>query len=133
MEEGYDVAVTTRWQGGIRFSGYNPLKLVLNFFFQQFFRLLYWTKLTDLTYAYRVYRTEIVKEIRWEENGFPFLFETILKPLRLGYHAAEVKAPWMARTEGASHNSFAQTAKYAVTGLHIRFQSTKTMVYTAAQ
>ena len=133
MEEGYDIAATTRWQGGVRFNGYDPIKLVLNFCFQQFFRLLYWTKLTDLTYAYRVYRTDIVKRIRWEENGFPFLFETLLKPLRLGYRTAEVKAPWIARTEGASHNSFSQTLKYVHIGLRLRFQPKSKMLYTAAQ
>lgn len=133
MEEGCDIAVTTRWRGGVRFQGYDPIKLVLNFCFQQFFRILYWTRLSDLTYAYRIYRTPIIKKIRWEESGFPFLFESIVKPLRLGYRVQEVRAPWLSRHEGASHNSFAQTAKYAITGLRVRFQPTSKMLYTTDQ
>src|SRR3989338_5901218 len=81
VEKGADIAVTTRWRRGARFKGYDPLKFVLNFIFQQIFRLLYWTPLSDLTYAYRVYRTPIVQTIRWEESGFPFLFESILKQI----------------------------------------------------
>ena len=129
MQNGADIAATTRWRGGVRFKGYDPLKLVLNFCFQNFFRILFWTRLTDLTYAYRIYRTEIVKHIRWEEDGFPFLFESIVKPLRLGYSVVEIKAPWISRHEGMSHNSFWQTADYFRVGITVRFQSKKKMVY----
>ncbi len=129
MELGADIVATTRWRGGVRFKGYDPIKLVLNYCFQNFFRILYWTDLTDLTYAYRVYRTEIVKRIRWEEPKFPFLFESIVKPLRLGYSIVEIKAPWISRNEGVSHNSFWQTADYLRVGLKVRFQSKKNMVY----
>jgi len=129
MQGGADIAATTRWRGGVRFKGYDPLKLVLNFCFQNFFRLLFWTRLTDLTYAYRIYRTPIVKHICWEEFGFPFLFESIVKPLRLGYSVVEIQAPWRSRHEGVSHNSFWQTADYLRVGLRVRFQSKKKMVY----
>src|SRR3989344_1415502 len=130
---GADIAVTTRWRRGARFKGYDPLKFVLNFIFQQIFRLLYWTPLSDLTYAYRIYCTPIVRAIRWEESGFPFLFESILKPLRLGYKVAEVDAPWIARTEGVSHNSFKQTFSYTWVGFRVRFQRKAKMIYTVAQ
>lgn len=127
IDKGYDVVATSRWRGGARFSGYDPIKFVLNFIFQHFFRILYWTKLTDLTYAYRAYRAPVLKTIAWEETGFPFLFESILKPLRLGYRVTEVEAPWRARQEGVSHNSFMQTFAYTWTGLSIRFQRTSKM------
>ncbi|MBI4093787.1 glycosyltransferase family 2 protein [Candidatus Kaiserbacteria bacterium] len=133
IDEGYDIVATSRWRGRARFSGYDPLKLLLNFFFQHFFRLLYWTSLTDLTYAYRAYRAPVLKAIRWEEMGFPFLFESILKPLRLQYRATEVEAPWHRRREGVSHNSFWQTCAYTWTGLRVRFQSRKKMLYSGAQ
>ncbi len=133
IDEGYDVAATSRWKGGARFSGYDPVKYILNFFFQRFFRILYWTSLTDLTYAYRAYRAPVLKNVAWEETGFPFLFESILKPLRLGFRVTEVEAPWRRRREGVSHNSFWQTFAYTWAGLRIRFQRKKRMVYTAAQ
>lgn len=128
MDGGADVVATTRWGGGARFSGYDPLKFVLNFCFQQFFRLLFWTPLTDLTFGYRAYRTEIVHRIRWEELRFPIFFEAILKPLRLGYRVEEVATPWVARTEGVSHNSLGQTIDYTRVGLSLRFRATKTFV-----
>ncbi len=123
MEEGYDIVATTRWQKGARFQGYNLIKLLFNYFFQLFFRWLYWTDLTDLTYAYRCYKTEIVKKIKWEEPGFPFLFETIIKPIRLGYKVAEVKASWHARKEGVSHASAREIISYFKLGIKVRFAS----------
>lgn len=133
IESGVDVVATTRWRGGARFTGYSPIKLVLNFLFQRTFRVLYRTDLTDLTYAYRVYRADVLKRIHWEETGFPFLLESILKPLLLGYRIIEIEAPWHARSEGASHNSFAQTAFYTWTGLRLRFQARNKMLYSEAQ
>lgn len=131
--EGFDIVAASRWKGGARFSGYNPLKFMLNFIFQHFFRVLYWTSLTDLTYAYRAYRADVLKTIVWEEMGFPFLFESIVKPLRIGYRVAEVEAPWRARREGVSHNSFMQTFAYTWTGLRIRFQRVSKMRYSERQ
>lgn len=127
IEGGSDIAVTSRWRGGARFSGYDPLKLFLNRGFQLLFRLLYWTDLTDLTYAYRAYKTPVLKSIRWEESKFPFLFESILKPLRLRYRVAEIEAPWRARREGVSHNSFGQTFDYVRVGLKVRFMPVRSM------
>lgn len=129
----FDVVATSRWKGGARFKGYDPLKFALNFIFQHIFRTLYWTNLTDLTYAYRAYRAPVLKTTRWEESGFPFLFESILKPLRLGYRVTEVEAPWRARREGVSHNSFMQTFFYTWVGFRIRFQSVRKMRYSAPQ
>lgn len=121
LESNADIAATTRWKGGARFAGYNPIKLILNYFFQIFFRLLYGTTLTDLTYAYRAYKTEVLQSIIWEHQGFPFLFETIVKPLRLKYRVTEVNAPWKARTEGVSHANWKQIIAYAKVGIRIRF------------
>lgn len=133
LDDGFDIAATSRWIGGARFRGYDPLKLIFNFFFQHLFRILYWTDLTDLTYAYRAYRRDVITNIRWEETRFPFLFETIVKPLRLGYRVAEVPAPWVARTEGVSHNSFKQTFDYFWLGIRVRLQRAKEIGYSGQQ
>lgn len=133
IDDGYDIVATSRWRGGARFSGYDPTKLVLNWGFQFFFRILYRSSLTDLTYAYRAYKTEVLKSIVWEELKFPFLFESIVKPLRLGYKATEIEAPWRARTEGVSHNSLVQTLDYVRVGLRVRFQKAARIRYSASK
>ena len=108
----------TRWKSGAGFEGYDPIKLVLNKIFQAFFALLYRVRLSDLTFAYRIFPTELVRSIRWED---PFLFETIVKPLRLGVEVVEVPSTWRVRTEGVSHNTFFTNFFYFRIGLKTLF------------
>jgi len=124
LEEGYDMATATRWRKGFALNGYNPVKMTLNFLFQQVFRVIYLTRLSDLTYGYRAFRTEVVKSIRWEEPRHPFFFETMLKPLRLGYRIAEVDAPWeifITRKSSTGRAKSKDLLAYIRVGLHNRF------------
>ena len=122
-EQGFDIVTATRWTQKDAFQGYDPLKYRLNWVFQQIIRLLYGTKLSDLTLAFRIFKTEWVKNIRWEELKHPFLLETILKPMRLGATVAEVPTVWRAREEGVSHNTFLQNFVYFRIAVKTRFSS----------
>lgn len=119
---GYDVVTATRWAGKGGFKGYQPLKYVLNWVFQRCFRLLYGTSLSDLTYGFRIFKTELVKKIAWEELRHPFLLETILKPLRLGARTLEIPTKWRSRQEGVSHNTFWQNFVYLRIAFRTRFR-----------
>ncbi len=123
MQEGsWDIVASSRWIKGGGFTGYNPAKWFLNYLFQTFFRILYWTKLTDLTFAYRLYRRDALQNIRWEELKHPFLLECLLKPLRRGAKVIEIPCSWQARPEGTSANSFLETFKYLRIAFKARFQ-----------
>ena len=115
------IITASRWRKGGGFSNYNKIKLVCNFIFERLIALLYFSKLTDLTYAYRIFPSELMKKIQWEELKHPFFLETALKPLRLGVQFIEIPAHWTARTEGVSQNSFWANFKYFKTALHNRF------------
>jgi glycosyltransferase involved in cell wall biosynthesis len=121
--QGYDIATATRWAHSGGFHGYNPLKHLLNLAFQKGFGLLYGTALSDLTYGFRIFKTEWVKKIEWEEQRHAFLLETILKPMRLGARVAEVPTIWRNRTEGISHNHLLQHLAYFRIGFKTRFRS----------
>jgi hypothetical protein len=119
------VITASRWLAGGGFDGYSRVKLVSNFVFQKLFSLLYGVRLTDMTYGYRIFPTPLLKSIAWEEVRHPFLFETILKPLRLGVRVREVASPWKARIEGESQNSFFRNFAYLAIGLKVRFYPRK--------
>lgn len=122
MREGNsDIVAASRWIRGGGFTGYSTVKWLLNWGFQQVFRWLYWCQVTDLTYAYRLYKRDVLAGIRWEELKHPFLLESLLKPLRLGARLAEVPALWRARTEGTSGNSLWATFKYLRIATRVRF------------
>jgi glycosyltransferase involved in cell wall biosynthesis len=122
------IVTASRWRDGGGFSGYSKTKLVCNWLFQRFFALLYGTALSDLTFAYRILPTRLVQSIRWEELRHPFLFETIIKPLRLGVPVREISSAWRARREGESQNTFLRNFAYFRIGLATRFASTQAIL-----
>jgi glycosyltransferase involved in cell wall biosynthesis len=117
----WDIVAGSRWLEGGGFEGYSRLKLALNFLFQKLFRILYRTNLTDLTYAYRLYRRRVLEGIVWEELRHPFLLECLLKPLRRGARVTEVPCVWRVRGEGQSANTLLQTLRYLRTAVKTRF------------
>lgn len=104
-QEGWDIVATTRWTGG-GFQGYNPIKLIANWLFQKSIGMLYRTNLTDLTFGYRIWRTDSLRGHSWEELRHPFLLECLLRPLLRGASSTEIPVRWTARIEGESHNPF---------------------------
>ena len=124
-QNGYDIVTCTRWHKTASFKGYNPIKLILNKIFQGIFRLMYRTKLTDLTFAFRIYKTDILKKIKWTELKHPFLFECLIKPMRLGYSIKEIPSNWKTREEGVSQNTFMTNFVYIYTGLKTLLTSKK--------
>lgn len=115
------IVTASRWRRRGDFHGYSRVKLVANWIFQRIFSLLYGTRLSDMTYGYRIFPTKLVQEIRWEELRHPFLFETIVKPLRLGTPVVEIPSTWKCRDEGESQNTFLRNFEYFRTGLKVRF------------
>jgi len=127
-QEGYDVVTATRWSQDGGFQGYSPVKYALNWAFQRMFRLLYGVSLSDLTYGFRIFKAEWVKNIAWEELRHAFLLETILKPLRLGAKVVEIPTVWRTRQEGSSHNPFLQNFVYFRTAFKTRFTNQRQLL-----
>ena len=74
-----------------------------------------------MTYGYRIFPTELIRKIKWQELKHPFLLETILKPLLMKINIIEIPSKWEARLEGTSQNSFLQNFEYIKTAILIRF------------
>jgi hypothetical protein len=117
------IVTASRWTQSGQFQGYNLLKLLLNKVFQSFFSILYGTKLSDMTFGFRIFPRSVIQKIEWEEVRHPFLFETLIKPLRLGIPVVEVASKWAARDEGESQNTFFRNFDYFRIGFKVRFQS----------
>lgn len=122
------IVTATRWRASGGFQGYSKIKLLCNWAFQRFFSLLYGVRLSDMTFAYRIFPTKLVQSIQWEELRHAFLFETLVKPLRLGIQVVEIPSVWRARTEGESQNTFLLNFVYFRTGLKTRFASRQSIL-----
>ncbi len=115
----------SRWMKGCRFYDYGKTKRFLNFCAQNFLKVLYMRNLTDFTIPVQIAPSELYKSIKFEAEGFPFLLEMVLKPIRLGYEFTEIPTNCYVRTEGKSNNSRKQTFDYLKTAIHIRFMPKK--------
>jgi len=126
------IIAASRWLRAGSFQGYSTVKLILNWIFQMLFAVLYGKRLTDMTYAYRIYPTKLVQSVRWEELRHPFLLEALVKPLRLGVEVIEIPSVWKARTEGASQNTFFRNFVYFRTGFKTRLLSKRSILKAEA-
>jgi len=122
------IITASRWLKGGKFEGYNHLKWLLNYIFQNFFSLIYGVRLTDMTFGFRIFPTKLVRSIHWEELRHPFLFETLIKPIRLGVEVIEIPSSWKARIEGESQNTFFRNFSYFKIGLKVRFCSKESLL-----
>ena len=111
-ETGADIVCASRWMPGGGFTGYDPFKLVLNYSYNLIFRTLYRTSIHDITFGYKLIRTEILRKVQWEYGTHEFCSEVLLRPLRLGYRAVEVPTKWVKRPEGESKMTFARNFRF---------------------
>lgn len=100
--DGCDIITASRWCKDGSFTDYGPAKKLLNFIFQRIFATLYGVRLTDMTYGYRIFRTDVMRKVKLRELRHPFFLESLVKPLRLGCTVRELPARWERRTEGES-------------------------------
>ncbi len=124
-EDSNVIATTSRRLKGCTFYGYNPIRKKLNSLAQVFLRVLFGSRLTDLTNPVQIVPTELYQSINYESTGYTILLELMLKPLRLkkvlGYTFKEFPVNCYARKDGKSGNSFINTLAYLPMALHIRF------------
>jgi dolichol-phosphate mannosyltransferase len=118
-ETGADVVCASRWMGGGGFSGYNPVKLILNLAYNLIFRTLYRTSIHDITFGYKLIRSEVLRQVNWEYGTHEFCAELLLRPLRLGYTAVEVPTQWVKRPEGDSKMTFMRNFRFVSAAWHI--------------
>lgn len=119
---GCDGVIANRWLPGGGFTNYDPLKLVLNWIFQEIFSVLFWTKLGDLTFGFKILSRQIVEQVRWEATLHETCIETTVKPLRMGFRIEQVPSVWVGRREGVSVNTFFRNFRYVRLALKVLFQ-----------
>lgn len=117
------IICTSRWIKKNSFKNYNLVKLICNKIFQILVKLLFDTKLTDLTYGFRAYPRSYIKKMKLIEKKHPIMLEAILMPIKEKKKTIEIPTTWKARVEGKSNNSFMENFYYFKTLFRIFFQS----------
>lgn len=115
------VVTASRWMKGGSFTGYNKVKQVCNAVFEKMLSVIFFTRLNDLTYGFRLFPTALLQAIDWKELRHPFFLETSVAPLRLGIPFEQIPANWKPRPEGDSQNGFFANFRYFKTAFRVRF------------
>lgn len=119
VDTGCDGVIANRWLPGGGFTNYDPLKYVLNFIFQNVFRVLFWTKLGDLTYGFKILSKKMTQSIAWEGTLHEICIETTVKPIKQGFQMEQVPSVWVGRKEGQSVNTFFRNFRYVRTAFRV--------------
>jgi dolichol-phosphate mannosyltransferase len=122
VETGCDGVIANRWLPGGGFTDYDPLKLVLNWIFQKIFSVLFWTRLGDLTFGFKILSRKVVENVRWESTLHETCIETTVKPLKMGFYIEQVPSVWVGRREGVSVNTFLRNFRYVKLALKVLFE-----------
>lgn len=124
-----DITIVSRHTKESRIEeGYDKLKLAWNVLAQKYCSVLYQSKLTDYTYAYRICPTRYYHAVQWEELKHPFALEGTLKFLRLGIPFHEIPGNQI----GGSQSGYAETMLYLPVSLRIRFMRKKKILKPGA-
>lgn len=102
-EKNCDIVIGSRFVKGGGIVNYPLKKLILNITFQYIFRLLFLTKIKDLTCGYKLLKKEIINKYKWTSRYQDIGSETTLRPLRGKDYLEEVATVWT-RKKGEKHS-----------------------------
>ncbi len=97
-----DAAFASRFVPGGGMVGVPWLRAWLSRIGNLVFRLLFWTRLRDLTTGLRAYRTDLVRRLGFRAKGFEAQLEISVRLIRRGAHIAEVPLLLKDRAAGTS-------------------------------
>ena len=101
-----------RWIVKNGFKNYGLIKFLANFAFQKLIKFFYNYKISDFTFAYRIYPKNSLKNYKIEELRHGFALEILLYPIKQGYRVISTPSKWRKREEGISSITFLSYISY---------------------
>lgn len=95
--ENLPVIYGSRFKNQKKPAGMRGLYILANHFFTWLTNLLYGSRLTDEGTCYKMFQTDVIKNINLKAKGFDFCPEITAKVLKAGYKIAEVPIRYQAR------------------------------------
>ncbi|MEO6872641.1 MAG: polyprenol monophosphomannose synthase [Chthoniobacterales bacterium] len=109
LENGSDVALGSRYAGGIRVMNWPVRRLLLSLFAGCYTRFFTGLSLRDPTSGFKAIRSRVLRVMDWDKftaNGYGFIIEFHFLAVRRGFHISEVPIVFTERCRGASKMSF---------------------------
>ena len=124
IEEGFDCVFGSRFIKGAKVTNYPWFKLVVNRIVNRMIQIMFWTRHNDLTNAFKLYRTHVVRECGpYKSSHFNLTIEMSLSALIRRYSIASEPVNWYGRTAGVSNLRITQMGRrYLVVLLRMFFE-----------
>ncbi|MGB7346472.1 MAG: glycosyltransferase family 2 protein [Pirellulaceae bacterium] len=124
INEGYDCVFGSRFVEGAKVSRYPKGKLVVNRIVNTVVQWMFWTKMNDLTNAFKAYRREVVQTCGpYKACHFNITLEMSLSALIGGYKIIQIPIGWEGRTWGSTNLQMTEMGRrYLCTLLMLFFQ-----------
>lgn len=106
IAEGHDGAIGSRFSYESTLLNYPFFKIFCNRSFHLLVNLFLPLRIRDISNNLKLYRAEIFKSLRIDQDNFAANVETGLKPLLAGYDIKEVPISWINRTVDMGTSSF---------------------------
>ena len=108
-----DIVSASRFKRhNIFIKDYGFLDSILTYSFQLLCRILFDSKITDYTVAYRIYRTSMFKKYNFISNSQNFSLESLLPFVNNKVKIFEIYYLWTKRIEGTSRNNIFNKLSY---------------------
>jgi len=96
-----DAVLGSRFINDSRIENYPKKKLFFNRLFNHFVKFLFWHKYNDYTNAFKIYRTDVLKELRpIVSENFNIFLELPLKIISRQYNYSIIAINWKNRNSG---------------------------------
>jgi len=96
-----DAVLGSRFINDSRIQNYPKKKLFFNRLFNHFVKILFWHKYNDYTNAFKIYRTDVLKELRpIVSENFNIFLELPLKIISRQYNYSIIAINWKNRNSG---------------------------------
>jgi dolichol-phosphate mannosyltransferase len=124
IEEGYDCVFGSRFIKGAKVTNYPWFKLFVNRIVNRMIQIMFWTRHNDLTNAFKLYRTHVIRECGpYKSSHFNLTIEMSLSALVRRYSIASEPVNWCGRTSGVSNLRLSQMGRrYLVVLLRMFFE-----------
>jgi glycosyltransferase involved in cell wall biosynthesis len=106
VADGHDGAIGSRFSHSSILINYSFSKIVANRTFHAIVNLIFPGHVRDVSNNLKLFRAEVLKDLRLDADHFAANVETGLKPLLAGYDVVEVPVSWIDRTAEMGESSF---------------------------
>lgn len=107
-EEGYDVAIGSRYVSGVNVVNWPIGRVLMSYFASKYVRLITGFKVHDTTAGFKCYRRRVLKTIELDKirfKGYAFQIEMKFTAHKIGFRIKEVPVIFVNRREGVSKMS----------------------------